>query len=207
MFHDNTEQAIYSKVFAKNNFVYYRKLTRNSIVKKISAVVAATPHISDRFLEVNKNSIDINNYPKSGEISYNDNWQNRDLAIGYIGGIFRTRGILETLEAINGTDIKLILAGNFSPAELENECKAHPGWKNVDFRGYLDRKGINTILGQVRAGMVILEATPSYLVSLPVKMFEYMAAGFLLLLPIFLFGTTLWMKLVLESVLTRQIQK
>ena len=167
----------------------------NSIVKKISAVVAATPHIRDRFLKVNINSIDINNYPKSGDISFNDNWQNRDLAIGYIGGIFRTRGILETLEAINGTDIKLILAGNFSPAELENECKAHPGWKNVDFRGYLDRKGINTILGQVRAGMVILEATPSYLVSLPVKMFEYMAAG----LPVIASDFPLWHKIMDET--------
>lgn len=164
----------------------------NKIVKKISGVIAATPHIRDRFIKVNKNCIDINNYPKKDDIAFNNDWSNRANSIGYIGGIFRTRGIIETLDAINGTDIKLILAGAFSPPELEVECKSHPGWKNVDFRGYLDRKGINQVLGEVRAGMVILEATQSYIVSLPVKMFEYMAAG----LPVIASDFPLWNQII-----------
>jgi hypothetical protein len=143
----------------------------NRIVKKLSGVVAATPHIKERFSKINPNSTDINNYPKISDIDFYDNWENRELAIGYIGGIFRTRGIFETLDAIEGTDLKLHLAGNFSPASLEEDCKKHLAWKQVEFHGYLDRTGINNLLKKVRLGMVILEATPSYIYSLPVKMF------------------------------------
>ncbi|MDD3741312.1 MAG: glycosyltransferase [Bacteroidales bacterium] len=121
-------------------------------------------------------------------MKFNNNWDSRENAIGYIGGIFKTRGIFETLDAIQGTDIKLHLAGNFSPPSLEQECKSHPAWKNVEFYGYLDRNGVNELLKKVRLGMVILEATPSYIYSLPVKMFEYMASG----LPVIASDFSLW---------------
>ncbi|MDD3860952.1 MAG: glycosyltransferase family 4 protein [Bacteroidales bacterium] len=166
----------------------------NRIVRQLNGVVAATPHIRDRFLIVNKNSVDVNNYPKIDDIEFNSNWENREFAIGYIGGIFRTRGIFETLDAIEGTDIKLHLAGNFSPPTLEQECKSHPAWKNVEFYGYLDRNGVNELLKKVRLGMVILEATPSYIYSLPVKMFEYMASG----LPVIASDFSLW-SYIIES--------
>lgn len=197
--HEDVPRQILNKTYIPN---FLRKPIslaferyENSIVRKISGVVAATPHIRDRFVKINKNSIDINNYPKKGDVTLNIDWTNRAKSIGYIGGIFRTRGIIETLDAINGTEIKLILAGTFSPSELETECKSHPGWKNVDFRGYLDRNGINQVLGEVRAGMVILEATQSYIVSLPVKMFEYMAAG----LPVIASNFPLWKKIIESS--------
>ncbi len=167
----------------------------NMKVKKLSGVIAATPHIRDRFLKVNSNCVDINNYPKVDDIKFCNDWSERQNAIGYIGGIFKTRGIFETLDAINGTDIKLILAGSFAPEELENDCRNHPAWKNVDFRGYIDRKGINELLESIRLGMVILEATPSYIYSLPVKMFEYMAAG----LPVIASDFPLWRSIVEEA--------
>ncbi len=43
--------------------------------------------------------------------------------------------------------------------------------------------------------MVILEATPSYIVSLPVKMFEYMAAG----LPVVASDFPLWKSIIEEN--------
>jgi glycosyltransferase involved in cell wall biosynthesis len=149
----------------------------NKIVKKLSGIVTATPYIKDRFLKINPNLIDINNFPIIDNIHFNDHWEDRCRSIGYIGGIFKTRGIMETLEAINGTDIKFSLAGKFVPDSLENDCKNHEAWRNVKFIGYINRDEINEFLGKIRLGFVILEATPSYVVSLPVKMFEYMAAG------------------------------
>ncbi|NLA24144.1 MAG: glycosyltransferase family 4 protein [Bacteroidales bacterium] len=164
----------------------------NKIAKRLDAIVAATPYIRDRFLKINKNTIDVNNYPKIEDIEFNSNWENREFAIGYIGGIFKTRGIFETLDAIEGTEIKLHLAGKFSPASLEAECKAHNAWQQVEYYGFLDRNAINDFLGKVRFGMVILEATPSYIYSLPVKMFEYMAAG----LPVVASDFELWREII-----------
>nr|MBP8992765.1 glycosyltransferase [Bacteroidales bacterium] len=59
----------------------------------------------------------------------------------------------------------------------------------------LDRDGVNELLKKVRLGMVILEATPSYIVSLPIKMFEYMAAG----LPVIASDFPLWKSIIEES--------
>ncbi|HPX75200.1 MAG TPA: glycosyltransferase family 4 protein [Bacteroidales bacterium] len=197
--HEDLPRQILNKTYIPK---YLRKLIsritenyENKISKKLNAIIAATPHIRNRFLIINKNTVDINNFPIIEDIKFNSDWENRELAIGYIGGIFKTRGIFETLDAINNTDIKLHLAGNFSHSQLETECKSHPAWKQVEFHGYLDRDGVNELLKKVRLGMVILEATPSYIVSLPIKMFEYMAAG----LPVIASDFPLWKSIIEES--------
>ncbi len=182
------------RVFRKGISLLIEKY-ENYKVAKLSGVVAATPHIRDRFINKGLYSVDINNYPKSGDIEFSLDWNKRENAICYIGGIFRTRGIFETLEAISGTNIKLLLAGKFSPASLEEECKLHDGWENVEYLGFLGRSEINILLGRVKFGMVILEATPSYIDSLPVKMFEYMASG----LPVIASNFPLWRQIITES--------
>jgi glycosyltransferase involved in cell wall biosynthesis len=165
----------------------------NRKVSKMYGVIAASNKLFvERFAKVNTNGIDIHNYPKRDDIDFCENWDNREMAIGYIGGIFKTRGIIETLDAIEGTDIKLLLAGNFSPADLEIECKNHPAWENVEYFGFLNRQGINDLLKRIRLGLVILEATPSYVNSLPVKMFEYMAAG----LPVVASNFPMWIDII-----------
>lgn len=180
--HEDLPRQILSKTYIPKLFRKILSISlemfENGRVKKIDGIIAASNLLFvSRFAKVNSHGIDIHNYPKLDDIEFNFNWGNREPAIGYVGGIFRTRGIIETLDAIQGTDIKLFLAGSFSPVELETECQNHPGWKNVEYFGFVDRKGINNLLKRITAGMVILEATPSYVNSLPVKMFEYMAAG------------------------------
>ena len=45
--------------------------------KKLDAVVAATPYIRDKFLAINPNSVDINNFPTLGELATNDTYCSR----------------------------------------------------------------------------------------------------------------------------------
>jgi len=197
--HEDLPRQILNKTyipkFLRKHISAHVERYENKKVSKLGGIVAATPHIRDRFTSSNQKCIDVNNYPKTGDIEFYSDWETRGLSIGYIGGIFRTRGIFETLDAIKDTDINLMLAGSFSPPELENECKSHPGWKNVEYLGFLDRKGINSLLKKVRLGMVILEATPSYIYSLPVKMFEYMASG----LPVIASDFPLWRNIIEDA--------
>jgi glycosyltransferase involved in cell wall biosynthesis len=179
--HEDVPRQILNKTYIPKplrkliSSIFERK--ENRIISKISGVVTATPYIRERFLANNKNTTDINNFPIINHIKFNDKWDSKSKTVGYVGGIFKTRGIFESLDSIKGTDIEFLLAGKFAPESLENECKEHESWKNVNYLGFIDRSQINDFMSKIRLGFVILEATPSYIVSLPVKMFEYMAAG------------------------------
>jgi glycosyltransferase involved in cell wall biosynthesis len=186
------------------NKYYLPKILRNIISrifetfeniksKKINTIITSTEHIRNRFLKLNLNTQAINNYPLLNEdILFNNEWNKKNKSIAYIGGIFRTRGIVQILESIKDTDIKLLLAGIFSPPELEYECKNHKGWDNVVYYGFIKREEINIFFKEVSAGIVILENTPSYIYSMPVKMFEYMASG----IPVVASNFPLWKEIV-----------
>jgi glycosyltransferase involved in cell wall biosynthesis len=75
------------------------------------------------------------------------------------------------------TPVTLTLGGSFSEAALETEVAALPGWSRVRALGHLDRAGVAGVMGRACAGLVTLLPTASYRDALPVKMFEYMAAG------------------------------
>ena len=165
----------------------------NRKVRRLSAVVTATPHIEERFKKVTNAPVkNINNYPDLDDITFNPSWENKENAVCYVGGLFYTRGIHEMVAAIGATSSKLFLAGKFSPESLIDEMKNKKGWENVDFLGYLDRKNINEVLQKSIAGLIILHPMPSYLDSLPVKMFEYMAAG----IPVICSDFAFWKEIV-----------
>jgi len=55
--------------------------------------------------------------------------------------------------------------------------KAYPGWARVNELGFLDRTGVRNVLGRSLAGLVTSHPIGNFMDGLPVKMFEYMAAG------------------------------
>jgi glycosyltransferase involved in cell wall biosynthesis len=147
-----------------------------SALRKFDHVVTATPTIRDKFQRENINALDVNNYPLLDElIDICPILEEKTLC--YIGLLYETRGIREIIEAIADLDVTLIVAGKFFDTDFEREIRKLPGWKKVDFRGFVDRDGIKEILTQSVAGLVTLHPTPSYIEAYPVKMFEYMSAG------------------------------
>jgi len=95
----------------------------------------------------------------------------------YVGGLLVRRGVFELIEAIRRTDVRLLLVGRYAPADLSETCRRQNGWERVEALGFLDRAGVVDVLGRSRAGLVLLQPYANYLDSLPVKLFEYMAAG------------------------------
>ncbi len=167
---------------------YINKVTRKLISKlyqvyekhylrKIDVIIAATPLIRDKFLRYGCKSQDINNYPITDEF-YSNGTYKKQRQIAYIGALYETRGIKEIVNSLEYLgDVRLVLAGNFFSTTFKEQLHAQKGWEKVDFRGFVGRKEINTILQESSLGMVTLHPTPSYVESLPVKMFEYMSAG------------------------------
>lgn len=180
--HEDLPKQILGKPYINK---YLRKFVSKIVVsyehyscRKFDAIVTATPFIRDKFLKINPNSIDINNFPIIDELSNDTNWEEKRDEVCYVGGIAEVRGIKEIVKAMQYTNgIKLNLVGQFMEKDVENEVKNYEGWEKVNELGFLDRNGVSEVLNQSKAGIVTLHPIINYRDALPVKMFEYMVSG------------------------------
>jgi glycosyltransferase involved in cell wall biosynthesis len=74
-------------------------------------------------------------------------------------------------------DARLALVGDFVSEELRHDISALPGWRYVDFHGFLDRDAVVEHLNRSRVGLVLFHPVPNHLNSQPNKLFEYMMSG------------------------------
>lgn len=164
----------------------------NCLVRNVSGVVAATPHIENRFQLLTSNTCCVFNAPLLREFSLQSTPAYNSRNLVYIGLISEKRGILTLLQALEHINGRLQLAGKFESEQLLAQCKSMVGWSKVDYHGMLDRAGIARLLEQSAVGMVTLHPTTNYLESYPIKMFEYMGAA----LPIVASDFPLWRSIV-----------
>ena len=145
---------------------------------RLDGLLAATAHIGERLAHCNPRTAAIANFPLPEEFAPEGDWEART-QVCYVGSISAIRGIRELVRAcaLLRTPAHLALAGSFAEAALEREVAAMPGWNRVRALGHLDRAGVSQVMRHAFAGLVTLLPTPSYREALPVKMFEYMAAG------------------------------
>ncbi|MBS7817045.1 glycosyltransferase family 4 protein [Wohlfahrtiimonas chitiniclastica] len=178
------------KILSKTAQVY-----ENLACKKFDAIITATPYIRDKFLKINPNSVDINNYPILGElVSLDMNWDSKENAVCYVGGVAEIRGILELVQAMSFTknNITLKLGGRFDNQQFEALVKSIDGWQTVEELGWLNRNQVSQVYAESKAGIVTLRPAINYLDSLPVKMFEYMSAG----IPVIASNFPLWKEII-----------
>ena len=162
--------------------------------KQFDGVIAATPFIRDKFLAINPNTVDINNFPLLDELISAASWAQKQLVVCYVGGISKIRGIVEVTRAMGlvHSAVRLQLAGQFSEHDLQQRLQALPGWERVDALGFVDRSGVREVLGRSMAGLVTLHPVINYIDALPVKMFEYMSAG----IPVIASDFPLWREII-----------
>lgn len=144
----------------------------------LSAIVAATPHIAERY----RNPIvaTVRNYPAVDEWNSSPSISRQDRRMVYIGGIAANRGLWTMLDATallsESHGARLTLAGPIAP-ELLVQLKNHRAWPHIDYVGNLSRSEVADLLASATVGLCLLLPEPAYVNSIPTKLFEYMAAG------------------------------
>jgi len=161
---------------------------------RLSGIIAATPTIREKFLAINPKTVDVNNYPIIGELDAGLPWTAKSPEVCYVGSIAGIRGIREIVRAIElvNQPATLSLVGAFAELDVENEVRGYRGWQRVNALGIQDRRGVREALGRAVAGLVTLHPVVNYLDALPIKMFEYMAAG----IPVIASDFPLWREIV-----------
>jgi glycosyltransferase involved in cell wall biosynthesis len=162
--------------------------------KQFSAIVCVTPSIAGRVRSANSQTVTVYNYPYPEELMNGNpsSWESRNLAVTYVGTITPQRGISEMVQAMgylsDSLGATLEVAGDTMPEDV----KRLAGWSRVRFHGGLDQPSTYRLLRRVRVGLVCEHPIPTFLESMPVKIFEYMGAG----LPIIASDFPLWRKML-----------
>jgi len=150
------------------------------------AVVAATPSIATRFPR--RKTVLVRNFPTAEEAAsfVGGPHAERALNVVYLGGVTAIRGAGEMAAAIERVPepARLVVAGPVDAA-------LHFG-PRVELRGSLPREEVAALLRGARVGLLVLHPVEAHLESLPIKLFEYMAAG----IPVVASDFPLWRQLI-----------
>lgn len=160
----------------------------------ISGLVAPTQVIVDRF--PTHKTVLVRNFPLLDELHAPDPtpMRLRPLEFTYIGTIAEVRNIFAMVKAVTGVrpPAQLRLAGTFAVPETMHKAMEMPEWSSTRFEGWMSRDGVARVLADSRAGLVILKPVEHEMVTLPIKLFEYMAAG----LPVISSDFPVWREIV-----------
>jgi len=158
-------------------------------------IVAATPAIAKNF--GTERVLDIKNYPIesdfAGFAAKTSFPLKQNCCLIYAGGMERIRGIKELVQALEYYENwRLILAGFFGEDKFGREIKNLAGWEKVNFLGQVDFKTVTKNYKIADIGVIIFYPVKRFKESLPVKMFEYMAAG----IPVIASDFPVWKKII-----------
>jgi glycosyltransferase involved in cell wall biosynthesis len=148
--------------------------------RAFDATIAAVPSIADG---LRGRRIVIRNYPVLEDVLSIQSrpWQARSRAAIYAGSITQNRGICEMLSAMASpalpADARLTLAGRFDDAHLASQLARDAAWQRIEYVGWLEADALWRVMADAKVGVVALHPTPTFVDSLPTKLFEYMALG------------------------------
>lgn len=201
--HEDVSQQTLNKKWIGNMHVRRTVAWLIRIMEKTGAslfdgIVAATEDIGNKFNPLK--TLVIRNFPIL-ELLYRpvaavDSFEscspfpkNRP-AVVYSGGLTRTRGIREIIQAVSLLDsrVELWLLGDWEDPEYENECRKQEGWRYTRYFGVIPYGEHYALIKSADIGIINFLPVPNHENALPNKPFEYMAFG----LPMVMSHFTYW---------------
>ena len=156
----------------------YMRYEKRVCMKLDAVVQVCTMNGKDYFAKRCRRSIFIQNLPNAEEYSRRSPIDyTHGLSIAMIGGITKERGITQLVKATRQAGEKLLLAGAFSPRSYETEIKGMPEYECVDYKGFLDKNGMISVLEEANVGASTLLHVGQYdkIDTFPTKVYDYMA--------------------------------
>jgi glycosyltransferase involved in cell wall biosynthesis len=150
-----------------------------------AAVITVDETLGDIYRRINRRVFIVGHYPPSEQAQHpSEAFSHPELRLLYAGRLSRDRGLMayvELLSALRQRDLpaRLCLAGVFTPADEERIFWEAIGDQRalVDFHGWVDYQQMPELIRSADLGLALLRPEPRYVAALPVKLFEYMAAG------------------------------
>lgn len=152
--------------------------------RAMSGVVAATPTIAKRFPR--SKTVLVQNFALFTEFKGEFGGETaipfaERRGVAFAGTICADRCAVEMVDAMarlpGAPQATMLLAGSFETSTLRARMQDSPGWPRVDYRGRVDRAGVQRLLGESRVGLALYYPTQNYFDTQPVKLYEYLAAG------------------------------
>jgi glycosyltransferase involved in cell wall biosynthesis len=199
--HEDVPSQILSKEYIPRPFKelisIFFKFFEKFFSKNFDFIITSTDAIKDKFVKYNQNVISIKNYisvehVRNSQIKVRGKMSN--FKIIFVGGIYQERGIIEGIQAINllqDLPIKFVLYGSADDrflSKLENLDRL----KKLEYRGIISYSEVIDKLIEADIGFLCDYPLKRHIEGLPVKLFEYMAAG----LPVIASNFSLWKEIV-----------
>lgn len=125
------------------------------ICKKMDAIISVDPLICEEYKKINKNVVQLANFPVLEEI-LNNTFEEEKKGIAFAGGVEKNWNHIAVIEALGKVSQKIVytICGPTDQRYME-QMQALPQWEQVDFKGRVPHKEALKVLKKSAIGVAL----------------------------------------------------
>ena len=157
------------------------------VAKRLAGVITVNQDMEDLFKKVNRNAVTLHNYPSRSFVErFNGKPRADTFSVIYIGGVSRDRGyqvMVNAMQIVKNKEprARCIIVGPVDKTGLPENFLANEKdllqKSGIELTGEVPYQEIPRLLAETAIGWYPALSTANYSKAIPIKIFEYMAAG------------------------------